>query len=61
MQDHLSQLLAFVLEHDCARDAVIQDGAIYATLHWVDRNGVAGSEWQRVGNRLNEVRDWLQY
>jgi len=61
MKTYLDKLLAFVREHDCGRDAVIHDGAIWATLHYVNRDGTSGQEWQCVGKTLKEVRDWLNY
>lgn len=57
----LKLLAAWVRTHDCALDARVENGAVFATLHSWDRAEVHHTEWQRVGATLRECRDWLQY
>jgi hypothetical protein len=57
----LHSLLSWVRTHDCAQDAHIIDGAIYATAHSYDRNGNHFANLERIGATLRECRDWLGY
>lgn len=48
----LFSLLRFVRSHDCSADAVIENGAIYATASYILAGNVPFKQWERVGATL---------